>query len=90
MYNPACQKYQEENEMKKIICKVEYNTETAELVKKYTFGNWGDANGYEEILFSTPKGNYFVYGNGGAESKYPEEQITRLAKGKVDAWIAEH
>ena len=76
--------------MKKTICKVEYYTETATLVKKFTFGSFGDANGYEETLFVTEKGNYFIYVNGGAESPYPTEDIKRLAKNKVEAWVAEH
>ena len=37
--------------MKKIICKVEYDTENAELVKKFTSGEFGDAAGYEESLY---------------------------------------
>ena len=76
--------------MKKIICKVEYDTETATLVKKFTAGNFGDANGYEETLYVTEKGNYFIYVNGGAESPYPTEDIKRLAKNKVDVWVADH
>ena len=76
--------------MKKIICKVEYDTESATLVKKFTVGNFGDTNGYEETLYVTEKGNYFIYVNGGAESPYPTEDIKRLAKNKVDAWVAEH
>ena len=33
--------------MKKIICKKEYDTETATLVKKFTSGALGDPAGYE-------------------------------------------
>jgi hypothetical protein len=76
--------------MKKTICKVEYDTESATLVKKYTHGYFGEATGYEEILFVTEKGNYFIYVNGGAESPYPTEDIKRIAKNKVDAWVADH
>ena len=46
--------------MKKIICKKEYDTETATLVKKFTSGALGDPAGYEEDLFQTPEGLYFV------------------------------
>ena len=38
--------------MKKIICKVEYDTENAKLIAKYTNGNFGDSFGYEESLYS--------------------------------------
>lgn len=84
------QSSKEEKKMQKTICKVVYDTEAAELIHKYTFGNYGDPAGYEEILFQMPGGQYFVYGNGGAESPYAEEKISRLAKAKVEAWIEEH
>lgn len=76
--------------MVKIICKKEYNTETASIVKKLTFGYFGDPAGYEEILFQTPEGLYFVYGLGGESSPYPQETISRLAKTKVEQWLADH
>lgn len=76
--------------MTKVICKKEYNTETATVIKKVTYGCFGDPNGYEEILFQTPDGLYFVYVRGGEASPYPTEDITRLAKTKVDAWIESH
>ena len=76
--------------MKKIICKKEYDTETATLVKKFTSGTFGDPTGYEEILYQTPEGLYFVYGDGGEESPYTKETITRIAKNKVNEWIETH
>lgn len=76
--------------MVKVICKKEYNTETASIVKKITVGYFGDPAGYEEILFQTPEGLYFVYGHGGEDSPYPEETISRLAKTKVTDWMESH
>ena len=76
--------------MKKIICKKEYDTENANLIKKSTYGFYGDPTGYEEILFQTPGGIYFVYVRGGDASPYPNEDILRLAKTKVNAWIENH
>ena len=76
--------------MKNIICKREYDTETATLVKKNSVGYFGDPAGYEEPLFQTPEGLYFLYVCGGPESPYAEEDIQRLAKTKVKAWIDEH
>ena len=76
--------------MKKIICKREYDTETATLIKKYTFSYIGDPAGYEECLFQTPGGLYFLYVRGGETSPYPQEDILRLAKAKVDAWMETH
>ena len=76
--------------MKKIICKREYDTETATLIKKFTSGCYGDPAGYEETLFQTPDGLYFLYVNGGADSLYPSEDILRLAKAKVNDWMENH
>ena len=46
--------------MKKIICKVEYDTENAQLIGKYTCGEFGDAAGYEESLYETADGKFFI------------------------------
>ncbi len=76
--------------MNKIICKKEYDTENSVVIKKYTYGNFGDPAGYEEILYQTPGGLYFLYVNGGADSPYPVEDIQRIAKAKVNDWIEQH
>ena len=73
--------------MKKVICKKEYDTETAEIIKKVTFGYYGCADGWEETLYKTPTGFYFLYTNGGAESKYTKEKITRMSKVRAAAWV---
>ncbi|MBQ6173843.1 MAG: hypothetical protein IKS31_00025 [Clostridia bacterium] len=74
--------------MKKVICKVEYDTENAELIAKKTEGAFGDPAGYEECLFKTNDGKFFLYGNGGAESVYAEETIKRMSAAKADEWVA--
>ena len=76
--------------MKKIICKKEYDTETATLIKKHTVGEFGDPAGYEESLYETADGKFFLYVNGGAESIYAAEDIVRLAKTKVNDWMENH
>lgn len=76
--------------MKKIICKVEYDTENAELLCKKTYGSFGDADGYEESLYKTPDGKFFLYTNGGADSPYAKEDIKRMAKAKADEWLAQN
>ena len=73
--------------MKKIICKVEYDTEAAEVVLKKVNGNFGDADGYEETLYKTANGKFFLYTNGGADSKYPNEDIKRMSPAKADEWL---
>ena len=75
--------------MQKIICKKTYDTTTATVVKKVTSGCFGDPKGYEETLYMTADGFYFLYTNGGEESKYTTESIKRLSKKVADAWLAE-
>lgn len=76
--------------MKKIICKKEYDTQTATLIKKHVCGHFGDPAGYEESLYQTPGGLYFLYVCGGEASAYPSEDILRLAKTKVNDWMENH
>lgn len=73
--------------MKKVICKVTYDTEAAQLIKKNTFGQFGDPAGYEESLYKTDDGKYFLYVNGGAESIYTEENIKRMSATKAEEWL---
>ena len=76
--------------MKKIICKKEYDTEKSEIVKKCTFGYFGSPDGYEETLYVTESGNYFLYTNGGESSPYKKEDIKRLSRAAAEEWIANH
>ena len=73
--------------MKEIICKVEYDTDASQLIEKRTFGQFGDAAGYEESLYKTEGGKFFLYTFGGAESKYAKENITRMAANKAQEWL---
>ena len=74
--------------MKKVIRKVEYDTASAELVKKNTFGAFGDPAGYEESLYKTADGKFFLYVDGGEESPYTEENIKRMSAAKAEEWLA--
>ncbi len=76
--------------MQKTICKVNYDTAASSIVKKVTFGAFGDANGYEETLYVTADGKYFLYTNGGADSKYSKEDIKRMSKANAEKWIEEN
>ena len=76
--------------MKKIICKKEYDTDTATLIKKFVSGFYGDPAGYEEALYQTPTGLYFLYVCGGESSPYPTEDIIRMGKAKVAEWVDAH
>ena len=63
---------------------------TASLVMKYTYGFFGVPAGYEETLYQTPGGLYFLHVMGGETSPYPTEDILRLAKTKVNDWMENH
>lgn len=76
--------------MKKIICKREYDTETAVLIKKHSEGTFGEPTGYEESLYQTEKGLYFLYVNGGEESPYATENIKSISKAKAEEWLKAH
>lgn len=76
--------------MKKVICKVEYDTEKSVLIAKVANGTWGDPKGFEETLYKTVDGKYFLYTFGGEESPYPEEGIKRMAAAKAEEWLSLH
>lgn len=76
--------------MKKIICKVEYDTEASELISKRSFGAFGDPAGYEESLYKTEGGKFFLYTNGGEESQYAVEGIKRMSAASADKWLEEN
>ena len=76
--------------MKKTFGKVEYDSEASELLGKVTSGSIGDPAGYEECLFKTAGGKYFLYTNGGEESPYKKEDIKRLSAEKADEWMKAH
>ena len=74
--------------VKKVICRVEYDTDASEIVAKFTSGEVGDPAGYEETLYVSDSGKFFLYVNGGADSIYPKEDIKRLSAAKADEWKA--
>ena len=75
--------------MLKTICGKQYDTDSAILVKKKTFGAFGDPAGYEETLYQTESGLYFLYVNGGEESLYTKEDIKRISKANAEKWLAD-
>ena len=74
--------------MRKVVCKVEYDTDAAELVAKRSVGEFGDPAGYEESLYKMPDGKLFLYVNGGEASPYAKEDIKRISAAKADEWLA--
>lgn len=76
--------------MKKTINKKVYNTDTAKKLGQFASGFFGDPAGYEEILYVTKKGAYFLHCNGGDASKYPAETIIALTDAEANEWIDAH
>lgn len=76
--------------MKKTICGKLYDTELATVIKKVTVGDFGDPAGYEETLYQTEGGLFFLYVAGGEASPYPVEDIRRMSKANAQKWIGEH
>lgn len=67
-----------------------YDTGRATMDKKFTYGKPGDPCGYEETLYITLDGRYFIYTNGGARSRYPKENITPIEREQVKNWVLSH
>ena len=64
--------------MRKIIKRKLCDTDTATHLGTIYVGEFGDPAGYEEVLYKTAKGEFFLYGIGGEDSKYPVETIEAL------------
>lgn len=76
--------------MCKEIDGVTYDTLTSTIDKKFTYGVPGDPYGYEETLYITSGGRYFVYTYGGNLSKYPTENIFPIEREDVKNWMLSH
>lgn len=63
-----------------------YDTEGATEIETRNYGSWGDPAGYSETLYQGKNKLYFIYGIGGAESPYPEEDIKPLTAKEAKAW----
>ena len=74
--------------MKKKVGKTVYDTAEMTEVKRVAHGVYGDPAGYEEVLYVTESGKYFLYG--GETSPYPAEKLVSLAKAKAAAWEKEN
>jgi len=86
--------------MKKIIERKSYNTETAELIGSYeNTNNSTDFNWCSEDLYRTKKGQLFIHGSGGANSKYAKtwgnsswgsDNIILLSVNEAINWLEKH
>ncbi len=86
--------------MKKVIGGKSYDTEKAQLLHNYSYGNPGDFDYWQESLYVTSKGAFLVLGEGGARSKYAKrvgqnswgggEDIKPVSKVEALRWLEEH
>lgn len=76
--------------MVKIVDGATYDTQRSTIDKKFTFGIPGEPTGYEETLYITPDGRYFIYTNGGIRSRYSHEDITPIPREQVVDWLMSH
>lgn len=83
--------------MKKVVNRMVYDTEKAtKIVDNYGPGNPQDFSYYEEALYRTKAGRWFLAGEGNARSKYavsisntgtgPGQDITPLTEEEVIQW----
>ena len=51
-------------------------------------GAFGDPAGYEESLYQTKKGLYFIHGIGGETSPYPQETLRPITEQEAKDFTA--
>ena len=86
--------------MKQIVKGKKYDTETAEMISTDSYSNYGDLNYWNEEIYRTQKGNWFLAGEGGAMSRYSRavgqnetgggSAIIPLTEGEALAWLEAH
>ena len=86
--------------MKKIIGGKKYDTETATLLGERTYSNPRDFSYIHEELYIKRTGEYFLFGEGGAMSKYRTwvdnnswtggEKITPITEQVAREWVEEY
>ena len=79
----------------------EYDTDTAKYIGRFrNTPYWNDAHFFEETLYRTKTGEFFLYGHGGTQSKYayislggrrnPAQRIIPLTDEKAKEWMQQH
>jgi len=76
--------------MRKIIKRKLCDTDTATHLGTIYVGEFGDPAGYEEQLFITKTKQYFIYGNGGSESKYIKPTVELMTDEQAELWKKEN
>jgi hypothetical protein len=86
--------------MKAVINGKLYNTETAKYIGSFSSGIPRNLDAYEESLYRTRKGEFFIAGSGGPYSKYSRSigqneiaggsKITPMTVGEAQKWAEEY
>jgi hypothetical protein len=87
--------------VKKIVNGKRYDTETATKIHGWENGYYpSDFQYCHEVLYQTKSGTFFLWGEGGAMSKYSRpagnnvtsggQDITPLSKDEAKKWLEEH
>ena len=85
--------------MKKIINGKKYDTETAQLKGTFKCGNRSSFHYWKEELYQEKTGEWFLYGDGGALSKYSDsyggnswgiEKIIPFSESEAKEWAEEY
>ena len=86
--------------MKKIIYNKVYDTDTAQKMGSDNYGKCGDPDWWNEELYRKKTGEFFLYGEGGANSQYAKRlyannwaesaNIIPLTYKRAQEWAAEH
>lgn len=65
-----------------------YDTTKAEELGHRAFSYYGDPAGYEETLYKTKGGLFFLCGIGGSDSPYNSgEDIRPIAEAEAEKWL---
>ena len=63
-----------------------YDTEKATNIGSKIVGEFGQPDGFEEKLYVTEDGKFFLYGAGGGNSPYSDPSIQLLTTGQANKW----
>ena len=67
-----------------------FDTTKAEALGNRAYSFYGDPAGYEETLYKTKGGLFFLHGIGGADSPYAVgEDIVPITAAEANAWLEE-
>lgn len=87
--------------MRKIINGKMYNTETANNVATYYYNTTSDFDRFHEELYQKKTKEFFIYGSGGARSKYSYHNISDnswcgssdiipISENEAKEWLCSH